>query len=629
VSQSVAASLLAAHYRCRYRTPSLLDVRATAAEVARAAELLGRTIAIDIAAFDPREVVILWRAWEATGRMEFRNKAGAMLQAYYDLPNWRYPHHQHMDQVELGMATLTNRLSEVWVGMGLDLQEEREELAGQIIARGLEPFYAQATDPERPGWVRTLMNWRGYICADMGRAAFRMRDVYPRWRDCTAEAIKGCLTIADAGSEDEGWEEGVGYWGMCFGQIATFAEELRTESGGEVDLFRHPYFRIAGDFGLYCSMPAYSAVYAFSDWRVPAPRPDLMAALARENNNPHYQWCAEQAHRSWPELQIAEAVPPEVPTTLPQSKHFRGIDVAILRSGWGEQATALGFKCGPRRVQTHQHLDANSFVLYAGSSPVVDEVECSGEDCEALYAALGLSGERVREDARWGSAATVAHNTLLFDACGQLVGRTEWGPCIPGARGKTDEWQHGERIPRTLGARIESFDQVPGLAHAIGEAAPAYPPPVHSFCRAVVLVGSDTVLVADRLEADTEIAVLSLLHTPGEVKQSSGNTLVIASGEKRVAVHFATVGTAAQTLSVQLLPWPLSSGKEWMVAAIQFAPQPPYAWLLHRFQIGEAEAAPTIVRESQEDRLVAVLEGTDRSVEIVLAGQPRVSTRPA
>jgi len=621
---SFLEALLAAHQACDYERPTARLPRWSEARLARAEQLLAHPVSTDIAGFAPDDVVLLCQAGARTGRAEFGKRADAMLDAFFALPNWRYPHHQHMDQVELGMATLSARLAEASVGVRTLAPDLTHRVAEQVIVRGLEPFYAQATDPERPGWVRTYMNWRGYISGDMGRGAFLLQESYPRWRDCVAEAIKGAVAVADVGGEDGDWEEGIGYWGMCFGQVSVLAQQLLTASRGRVDLFAHPYFRAAGDFGLYCWMPGRKTVYAFSDWRVAAPRRDLMLYLASHERNPHYQWCADHNPEEPVGLPVEKTVTAAAPDALPPSKHFRGIDVAVLRSGWGREDIAVGFKCGPRRVQFHQHLDANSFVLYAGESPLIDELECTEEDARALYAQLALEGEPIARDARWGSAATLAHSTLLLGGAGQLVGETEWGPHIPGVREKTDAWQHGEPIPRAIGARIEGFGHRPGLSFAVGEAALAYPPPVVSFQRAVALVGSDTVLVADRLLTDTDLPVQALLHVPGRAERLSADSAEITNGRGHARLCVASAGSVAAAPAVQVLPWQLASGEERHVITVVYAARPPFSWAVTCFHLGR-RAGRVAISDCERDRVVVSLAPQGPSVEVVPGARPRVA----
>jgi hypothetical protein len=460
----------------------------------------------------------------------------------------------------------------------------------------------------------------------MGKAAFLLQESYPRWRACVAEALTGAVAVADVGGEDGDWEEGFGYWGMCFGQVGVLAQELLTASRGRVDLFAHPYFRRAGDFGLYCWMPARNAVYAFSDWRVSAPRRDLMRYLASHEQNPRYQWCADHTPQEPASPPVKQTVSVQPPDALPPSKHFRGIDMAILRSGWREGDTAVGFKCGPRRVQFHQHLDANSFVLYAGESPLIDELECTDEDARVLYAQLGVEGEPVARDAPWGSAATVAHSTLLLGGAGQLVGKTEWGPHLPGVRGKSDAWQQGEPIPRASGARIEGFGHAPGLSFAIGEAALVYPPPVASFQRTVALLTSDTVLVADRLLTDTDLPVHALLHVPGRAEQVSADSAEITHGHRHAQLRVANAGNVAAAPVVQVLPWRLASGEMRHVIALPYLARPPFSWMVMCFHLGE-QGVPVAINHCERDRLVFALIPQGPTLEVALGATPRVSQR--
>jgi hypothetical protein len=350
-----------------------------------------------------------------------------------------------------------------------------------------------------------------------------------------------------------------------------------------------------------------------------------MRYLASHERDPHYQWCADQC--PGPGIPTEKTVEARPPDELPPSKHFRGIDVAMLRSGWRDDDVAVGFKCGPRRVQVHQHLDANSFVLYAGESPIVDEVECTEEDCRGLYALLGLSGDDADRDAGWGAAATIAHNTLLLGNAGQLVGETEWGPWIPGVRGKTDAWEHGEQIPREMSAHVVGFGQTEELSFVIGEAAPAYAPPIESFRRAVVLLGSDTVLVADRLTTGAEAAVHSLLHVPGEAEQVSADTVEIAQGQRHAHLEVLSAGPGVDAPALQVVPWRSESGEERRVVCIGSTVRAPFGWIVLRFRLGE-EAAQVTVTQCEQERLLLGPLWRGRPVSVALGARPNVSLDP-
>lgn len=609
--------LLRAHYLCEYdfaKAPVYgFKLDHTAAE----GYLSGPMPAVDLN-FDPGVFAVLFQAAKRTGRTEFLDRAAGMLAALYALPNWRYGHHQHMSQVDLGMAVVSARLGHVYEYMaGLGYDDMRHRVAEQIIAKGLEPFYEQVTNPQRHGWARMYMNWRSYICADMGRAAFRLAGVYSRWRECVAEAIRGCIAVADTACLDGGWEEGVGYWGMAFGQTANLAEELYAASGGRVDLFAHPSFRVAGDFGLYCSMPGHCATYAFSDWPVRRPRRDLMQSLAWHFQNSYWQWCADQSDEKLPTL-YGPPPKPLSPDPLPPCKHFRGLDVAILRTGWSAQDVVVGFKCGPRRIQTHQHLDANSFVVYNGPDPVLDEVnDCEPEDCASLYAQLGNETDKTVADAALGSASTVAHSTLLADGQGQLQGKDEWGQIKPIYRTRKTPLNHGELLPRDCTARIIGFGQPPGIPFVIGEAADSYPFAVKSFQRSVAIAPPRVLVIADRVSCAPGTVISTLLHPAGEVEQVGPDTFHIRVGSGTVPLAIDIISSTASEPTLRTLRWSLTSGAERWVVAGEVAVPGDWLWIVYTLALSGTEGAKLAVPQFGADRLTLRSPGWSQQLQIV------------
>ncbi len=627
-------AVLKAHYTCDYdfsRAFPWPEAGLLEPDLAGAEELLLSPCPEDPLSIDPFSVALLFLAYVVSGRQDFFKRASAELDAVLALDNWRYPHHRHMTQVDLGMATICMRLAHLYEELGQSLPDIKARIGDAVISRGLDPFYHQVTDPARPGWVRTYMNWRSFISADMGRVAMRLHDVYPRWRDCVAESIRGCIVVADAGGEDGGWEEGMGYWGMAFGQTANLAEELYAASYGEVNLFLHPYLQAAGDFGLYCWMPGHRTVYGFSDWRVSEPRVDLMYSLAYHTGNPHYQWCVEQS--SNPNFRIGQRKNPvaKPPTSLPDSKHFGGIDVAILRSGWSHSDIAVDFKCGPRRVQAHQHLDANSFVLFHGRDAIVDELEdtadggpkCSATDCLNLYKQLRFKGGHFEKDAALGEASTVVHNTVLFNSYGQLQGKNEWDQFKPTYRKKGKEiLDHGEFIHPSDGAHIRGFGQTPDMSFAIGEAAEAYPPPLKSYCRTVILLSRSTVLVADRIIAPVGMEICNLLHVPGCATRKDKSSVEISNGNSTAQLKILACGPKNTPHSCRIVSWRLENGSERQVIVTWVTDAEPFYWLLHCFHLDNLRMA--CISSCEMNSLLLSLDDQAEVIEIHLEEEARV-----
>jgi hypothetical protein len=587
------AALLAAHASCFYDLSFPWLKAAPPADLAAADALLARPLSDDLVAFWPADIALLAQAAQTSGQRAYLDRAAEMIESILRRENWKLPHHQQMRQVELGMSMTASRLSEAYLFLGEALPELRERISQAIIEGALEPFYLQATDLARPGWARTVMNWRGVVGSEMGRAALHLAAVYPRWRAVVAEAIKCCLAMADAGDPDGGWEEGVGYWNYGFGQTTLFAEELFQASRGMVNLFAHPYLQAAGDFGLYAWMPGGKSVYGFSDWRVEQPRSDLMQLLAAHTVNGRYQWAAERSTYSPLPPGWRAPIPAQPPDDLPPAKHFRGLGVAILRGGWRDSDIAIGFKCGPRRVTMHQHLDANSFVLFAGADALIDELEegaegkCTAEDVAALYRLLGVSGEAADRDAALGEAATAAHNTLLIGGAGQLIGRNLWHQPVPTWRGQQGD--PSGPVPADSGARISGFGHTPALSWVIGEVAPAYPPPLDSFCRTITLAPPDRVTVSDQLRAPAAVApalleICTLFHVPGETELVSEGSVRITQGSHRALMQISA-GPNPTGFRVQLIAWPLASGARRRVIVTRAVMSPGRLSLVHKIRI--------------------------------------------
>lgn len=594
---NITEEIIQKHMDCEYDFSQIFPWPGVLVEVdiAKAERLLANGISGGALGFDFRDVILLLKAAIATGNRDFDTCATAFLMPILK-EDWRYPHHRHMNQVELGMAVVCNKLALICEQIKEDHQELYTQIARAIIERGLDLFYKQVTDPSKPGWARTFMNWRSFISGKMGMTAKRLYDVYPEWRACLAESIRNCLAVADMGGIDGGWEEGVGYWCMAFGQTVNLAEELLTASRWKVDLFTHSYFRVAGDFGLYCWMPGKKSVYAFSDWRVREPQTDLMHSLACYWQNPHYQWCVECS--ATPQFSIGKSPPKaEPPDDLPKAKHFRGIDVAILKTGWSDDAIAVGFKCGPRRIQTHHHLDANSFCLIDSGEGVIDEVEhfedgedypqVTSEDVNTLYHLLGYESPDV-DDAKLGKASTCAHSTLLIDGTGQLQEKNEWGQFKPTYRAKADQvFDHGEVVPRTKSAHVAGFGEHQWGSYVIGEAADAYPNAIDSFRRTAMLIHPGQLIVADRICASEEVDACWLFHTVGTVKASSQTHLTITAGG--VEWSLQAIDCRGRMIKPRVIEWSLQDSSKRYVIANRETISMPYRWTLWHFYKNKAD----------------------------------------
>ena len=104
------------------------------------------------------------------------------------------------------------------------------------------------------------------------------------------------------------------------------------------------------------------------------------------------------------------------PDDLPTAHHFDNQGIALLRSGWGEEATVLSFSCGPltghrsvERVQAgeeripsnfyHAHADYNAFTLFAQGNYFIVPPGYARRDSR-FQNTLTVNGAHLRVDAR-------------------------------------------------------------------------------------------------------------------------------------------------------------------------------------------------------------------------------------
>ena len=193
----------------------------------------------------------------------------------------------------------------------------------------------------------------------------------------------------------------------------------------------------------------------------------------------------------------------------PTRAFFDDLGIAILRSGWADDAAGAMFKCGPfggfrlndyRNRHDHKYInvahddpDANSFILWKGG---------------------GLVAETSRYSKRKQSSN---HNTILINGMGQMAeGRPEGGGWSQPARGKVDmtdmayvtAYRPGEQVVIVEGEASGSYRAYRDRKN--GKTRPA----LDRFRRTLVWVEGDYLLVLDDIAAEQSVNVTWLMQAP-------------------------------------------------------------------------------------------------------------------
>ena len=377
-------------------------------------------------------------------------------------------------------------------------QSERRAIENAIDSRAIKPFlYAVRNRSE--WWIKpeqASSNWRSVICGDVGSAACALAEKLEDAKTCIEEALSGVISVLDCGGIDGGWSEGIGYWGYGIGRAVHFADIIKRASDGMVNLFAHPYLRVTGNFGLYCETPDGGS-FNFSDCRYEPPNAWLMARLAREYRNPYWQWCAERnmQGRILELLYYDPSLKSRAPLNLNPSMHFKGIDVAVLRSGWSRRDTFVGFKSGSTATH-HPQLDINSFIICAYGRRLVEEL--------GLWSYAHASGFFWDWGPRWDFDAnsTLGHNTILVDGEGQRYGSQYYG-------------------------RIVRFFSSKRYDYLVSEGHRAYGNLLDRFVRFLVFLKPNLIVIVDDLRSSRERRFEWLLHYSGRLVELNDELRVI------------------------------------------------------------------------------------------------------
>jgi hypothetical protein len=250
------------------------------------------------------------------------------------------------------------------------------------------------------------------------------------------------------------------------------------------------------------------------------------------------------------------------------------------------------------------------------------DAKCTEKDCDLLLGRLGLEDESPRDE-----TATFIHNTVLFQGKGQLRSRDEWGGAVPGYKSDVPQvLNRNVSFPRDKSARIVGFGSNELISYAIGEAGPSYAEPVESFCRSVVLVSAERVLIADRFRTSSPTSVCALMHSPGSAESLGEGCTKLTFG----ALETLMEGMAVDSLgdcrtNVRIIDWPLQDGRRQSVIVTETLAERPFLWLIFSLVIGEnvTRQEQSFSLKSVEDNHLAIeLSPGGRIVEIALDGSP-------
>ncbi|MFH1007080.1 MAG: heparinase II/III family protein [Candidatus Latescibacterota bacterium] len=455
-------------------------------------------------------------AYTLTGESRYADAAKEATWAIISDPDWVLLAPLRVDLV---VARNTRVMAEVCYRLHEVLTEtERTRIRGCILERGLRPFLQIAQDKSE-WWTGSQNNWRSVISGEMGVAALGMRAHYEDVKECVQHSLEGVLSLLDLLGREGGYYEGLGYWGYGIGEAVRFGEILRQASGGAVDLFDHPYLKVAGDFGLFCTT-GDGGCFNIGDCGYEPAHPTLMAKLAAHYKNPFHQWYVEKHPPKdlYGFLWMDPDLKGEKPSDNAGSKHFEDVGVAVMRSGWERSDTFLGLKSA-WSTGGHCHLDINSIVLTALGERLISD--------HGGWTYAHHSGFFDYRGGRWRYEGnrSEAHNTLLVDGQGQTWGMPEYGDRY--------SWEKLGYIQRFSSS--ETYDYV------VGDASRAYGDLLGKFIRYAVLIKGENpyVVLLDDLRSNPARSFEGRLHHVADTVKIGDGFASLTKGEVTLEMVFA------------------------------------------------------------------------------------------
>ncbi len=208
---------------------------------------------------------------------------------------------------------------------------------------------------------------------------------------------------------------------------------------------------------------------------------------------------------------------------LPLDKHFRGAELAMLRSDWDNpQALFVGFKAGDNKAN-HSHLDLGSFVFDAAGARWVVDLGADDYNLPGYFGSQRWNYYRLRAEGQ---------NTLVINP---------------------DEGPDQDPSART---QITRFESKPERAFAIADLTPAYAKHARRVWRGIALLNRDKLLVQDEIQAEKPVELWWFMHTAASVKlEGDGRTANLhQAGARLHAEILSPAGAKFQIMDAQPLP---------------------------------------------------------------------------
>lgn len=415
------------------------------------------------------------------------------MEAAAGFPDWNPSHF-------LDTAEMTHALAIGYDWLYADLTEQqRQTIRRAIVEKGLQPGL-RAYGGDRTGWWRNAHhNWNQVCNGGLIIGALAVADEEPEVAgQIIHHALSSLPKAMKSFAPDGGWEEGPGYWDYTMRYTVPLILALESALGRDFGLSESEGLAQTGSFRLDFVGPT-GRPFNYADAGDHRNRGSFpMYWLARRFGQPDY---LTDGRSDWLGLWLYEKPTTAHPVNQPLARLYRGVDVAFMRSAWGDpNAWWVGFKGGNNKAN-HSHLDLGTFVIDADGQRWA---------CDLGTDDYNLPGYFGRQ--RWTYYRLNSHgqNVPLIDGQSQ----------DPAAAAKIIQFGDGSR------------------PFAVADLSRAYGPAVTRLWRGVAMAAGEYVLLQDELESAEPVEYVWQMHTEAAVELAGREaTLTLGDRSMRLQVH--------------------------------------------------------------------------------------------
>lgn len=463
--------------------------------------------------------------YQLTGENKYAEKAFLHAEMLCRLESWVYPFHEFPqiydrvwpwnvddDQVvfsfDLQSARIATHLAFVydWIYPALD-KAKRDRLRGALLENAITRVRG---DFEYHWWSSAYRcNWSGICYSGAGLASLALLTEDPQLMDVVSAAYNGVSNMLNELGPDGGWQEGRGYWAYGVGHSMWFMEAVKRLTLGEYNLFQHPRLKEnPADF------PLYTMIANFGDGRSgPVGDSWFINKLVTETEDQTAAWYAEEFIRKGDEIFDLIWAKPPVKAVEPdiKSKHFRGIDWAVMQSSFVEDNSfTIACKAGYNDDPHHGHLDCGHFILSYNGEKFIKDI--GGASYDDFY----FSAER------WDyvEASSRGHNVILVNGEEQISAKLKDQPWKNGVGGIIDDFYTSDTMDYISMSGLHKT--YPGIE-------------LKSWRRQIILMKPSLAVVLDRIETEPGAEIRSRIH-PGESIDIHEEYYTIKSSDEELTV---------------------------------------------------------------------------------------------